>query len=187
MANQVDIAALIDEKLNEHMNAVNEHITSTISKVMADFMAKQQQNNVGSHSGIPPPTRQGLRPDKAHAVDIDPTFDVDDVILTDTRASHAAKVPPLSWNEENAKYLAKLEQRIREVEGTQNIPPIDLSVYTRVQVPEKFKMPTFEKYDGTSNPVQHIEMYQGLMNKYVSNGPLMVQTFQASLKDATMR
>ncbi|XP_030520171.2 uncharacterized protein LOC115733680 [Rhodamnia argentea] len=90
-------------------------------------------------------------------------------------------------NDESAKLLAKMDQRLREVEGTRSIAPIDLSVFTRVQVPDKFKMPTFEKYEGTSNPIQHVEMYQGLMNKYVSNGPLMVQTFQASRRVLAMQ
>ena len=68
-----------------------------------------------------------------------------------------------------------------------NIPQIDLSVFSKVDVPEKFKIPDFEKYDGTSNPVQHVQMYQARMGRHVANGPLMVQTFQASLKDAAMR
>ena len=187
MANQTEIAAMIDEKLKEHVNAMNEQIAAVMSKMMNDLKAKQQQINASSQSEIPPPTRQGLRPDKTPAVNADPTFQLDDVILTGTSVSPAAHVLHSPPNDENAKLLAKLDQRLREVEGTQSVPPVDLSVFARVQVPDKFKMPAFEKYDGTSNPIQHIEMYQGLMNRYVSNGPLMIQTFQASLKDAAMR
>lgn len=73
------------------------------------------------------------------------------------------------------------------MEGTQSVAPTDLFVYTRVHVLDKFKMPTFKKYKGTSNLIQHIEMYQRLMNKYISNGSLMVQIFQASLKGAAMQ
>ena len=73
------------------------------------------------------------------------------------------------------------------MEGAHNISQIDLSVFSKVDVPEKFKIPDFEKYDGTSNPVQHVQMYQARMGRHVANGPLMVQTFQASLKDAAMR
>ncbi|XP_030518314.2 uncharacterized protein LOC115731777 [Rhodamnia argentea] len=83
--------------------------------------------------------------------------------------------------------IPQAQERIQEVEGTYNIPQIGLFVFSKVEVPEKFKMPNFEKYDGTSNPVQDIQMYQAMMNKYVANGPLMVQTFQASPKDAAMR
>ena len=41
MANQAEIAAMIDEKLKEHMNVMNEQIAATMSKMMSDFMAKQ--------------------------------------------------------------------------------------------------------------------------------------------------
>ncbi|XP_048128979.1 uncharacterized protein LOC115756295 [Rhodamnia argentea] len=86
-----------------------------------------------------------------------------------------------------AKLLAQMEQRIREVEGTHNVPQVDFSAFSKVNVPEKFKMPDFEKYDGTSNPVQHVQMYQARMSKYAANGPLMIQTFQAGPKDVAMR
>ena len=159
MANQAEIAAMINEKLKEHMNVMNEQIAAAISKMMNDLMAKQQQINTSSQSEIPLPTRQGLRPDKAPAVNTDLTFQLDEVILTGTSVSPAAHVLHPSPNDENAKMLVKLDQRLREVEGTQSVPPVDLSVFARVQVPDKFKMPAFEKYDGTSNPIQHIEMY----------------------------
>ncbi|XP_030518944.2 uncharacterized protein LOC115732442 [Rhodamnia argentea] len=90
-------------------------------------------------------------------------------------------------NDESAKLLAKFDQRLREIEGTHHVSPIDLSMYAKVQVPDKFKLPEFEKYDGTSNPVEHVRMYQARMTKYVTNDLLMVQTFQASPKGPAMR
>ena len=192
MANQAEIAAIVQEQLKEHMGTMNDQMAALITQ-MENLMVKQQQINSSFQSGTLAPTCQGLRPDKAHMMNDDPTISLDDVILTGTGMPPMTSVPQpiltssLTPNDENAKLIARLEQRIRDVEGTQSVPSIDLSVYTRVQVPEKFKMPTFEKYDGTSNPMQHIEMFQGLMNKYVSNGSLMVQTFQASLNDAAMR
>ena len=41
MANQAEIAAMIDEKLKEHMNAMNEQIAAAMSKMMNDLVAKQ--------------------------------------------------------------------------------------------------------------------------------------------------
>ena len=40
MANQVEIAAIIDKKLKEHMNTINEQIAVAMSKMMNDLMAK---------------------------------------------------------------------------------------------------------------------------------------------------
>ncbi|XP_056174643.1 aspartyl protease family protein At5g10770-like [Syzygium oleosum] len=109
MANQAEIAAMIDEKLKEQVNTMNEQIAATTSKLMSDLMTKQQQINAASQSEIPPPTCQGLRLDKTPAVNTDPTFQLDDVILTDTSVSPAAHVLHPPPNDENAKLLAKLD------------------------------------------------------------------------------
>ncbi|KAI6690847.1 hypothetical protein NL676_027675 [Syzygium grande] len=108
MANQAEIATMIDKKLKEHMNTINEQITAAMSKMMSDLMAKQQQINDASQSEIPPPTRQGLRLDKAPALNINPTFQLDDAILTDTSASSTAPILHSPPNDENVKLLAKL-------------------------------------------------------------------------------
>ncbi|KAI6674144.1 hypothetical protein NL676_002050 [Syzygium grande] len=107
MANQAEIAAMIDEKLKEHMNAINEQITAALSKMMSDLMAKQQQINVASQSEIPLPTRQGLRLDKSPTVN---TPQLGDAILTNNNASPSVPVPHSPPNDENAKLLAKLNQ-----------------------------------------------------------------------------
>ncbi|KAI6679337.1 hypothetical protein NL676_033218 [Syzygium grande] len=95
--------------------------TAAMSKMMSDLMAKQQQINVASQSEIPPPTRQGLRLDKSPTVNTNPTLQLDDAIVIDTSASPSVPVPHSPPNDENTKLLAKLDQRLREVEGTQSL------------------------------------------------------------------
>ncbi|KAI6668847.1 hypothetical protein NL676_007069 [Syzygium grande] len=90
------------------MNAINEQITATMSKMMSDLMVKQQQINVASQSEIPPPTCQGLRLDKSPTVN---TPQLDDAILTNNNASPSVPVSHSPPNNENAKFLAKLDQR----------------------------------------------------------------------------
>ena len=34
-----------------------------------------------------------------------------------------------------------------------------LSLFPNVRLPTKFKMPTLDKFDGTSNPKSHLKMY----------------------------
>ncbi|KAI6692799.1 hypothetical protein NL676_020509 [Syzygium grande] len=114
MANHAEITAMIDEKLKKHMNTINEQITVAMFKIISDLMAKQQQINVASQSEIAPPTRQGLRLDKSPAVNTNPTLQLDDAILIDTSASPSIPVPHSPPNDENAKLLAKLDQRLRE-------------------------------------------------------------------------
>ncbi|KAI6690440.1 hypothetical protein NL676_027268 [Syzygium grande] len=96
MANQAEIAAMIDKKLKEHMNAINEQVTAAMSKMMSDLMAKQQQINVASQSEIPPPTRQGLRLDKSPTVNTNPTLQLDDAIVIDTSASPSVPHSPFT-------------------------------------------------------------------------------------------
>ncbi|KAI6675510.1 hypothetical protein NL676_003416 [Syzygium grande] len=114
---------MIDEKLKEHMNTINEQITAAMSKMMSDLMAKQQHINVASQSEIPPSTRQGLHLDKSPAVNTNPTLQLDDAILIDTSASPSVPVPHSPSNDENAKLLAKLDQRSRTRAGQSPLPP----------------------------------------------------------------
>ncbi|XP_048128411.1 uncharacterized protein LOC125312836 [Rhodamnia argentea] len=195
MADKAEIAALVEEKVKEQMKG----LTEQMSLLMDMFKAQQQQQSSSSSQlEMVPPMRQGLRSDKAVEVDANETLPFENFIMIGTNAiAPNVTTPPMintsqipvaePSNDESAKLLAKLDRRLREVEGSHHLPPIDFSIYAKVQVPEKFKMPDFEKYEGTSNPIQHIRMYQSLMYKYISNGPFMVQTFQASLKDAAMR
>ncbi|KAI6683990.1 hypothetical protein NL676_029903 [Syzygium grande] len=111
MANQAEIAAMIDEKLKEHMNAMNEQIAATMSKMMSDLMAKQSNKSM-----LPLNRRFHLQPvmasarHKALAVNTNLTFQLDDVILTDTSVSLAAHVLHPPPNDENVKLPAKLDQ-----------------------------------------------------------------------------
>ncbi|XP_048129403.1 uncharacterized protein LOC125313643 [Rhodamnia argentea] len=161
---------------------------------MASFAAKLQPSSSNSPPVIPtlPPLAVNL--DKASERVPFRSLPPEDVIIIGTCSNASPSVPipqasPMATgpNKETAKLLAQMEQRIREVEGIHNIPQVDFSAFSKVSVPEKFKMPDFEKYDGTSNPVQHVQMYQARMNKYAANGPLMIQTFQAASKDVAMR
>ncbi|XP_048136574.1 uncharacterized protein LOC125315464 [Rhodamnia argentea] len=163
-----------------------------MEEMMAAFTAKLQPPNSGLLPGlsIPPGDNTGKTSEAAPYR----TMPLEDVIIAGMSSGSPPPLPApqanpvaMGMNDETAKPLAQMEQRIREVEGTHNIPQVDFSAFSKVSVPEKFKMPDFEKYDGTSNPVQHVQMYQARMSKYAANVPLMIQTFQANLKDAAMR
>ncbi|XP_048136648.1 uncharacterized protein LOC125315517 [Rhodamnia argentea] len=192
-----DINAAVREALNEQLGTLTKRFEGMMSQkmeeMMASFTAKLQLS-----SPTPPPIASTLIPQannsgKAPEATHYQTMPLEDVIVTGIGSSAPPLIPiphasPVATgpNDETAKLLARMEQRIREVEGTHNIPQIDFDAFSKVNVPEKFKMPDFEKYNGTSNPVQHVQMYQVRMNKYATNRPSMVQTFQASLKDAAM-
>ncbi|XP_039156094.1 uncharacterized protein LOC120287374 [Eucalyptus grandis] len=56
-------------------------------------------------------------------------------------------------------HVAKLEEKVRQLQESQSSLPFDLSIYEKVKMPSKFKMPEFEKYDGTSCPKSHLQMF----------------------------
>ena len=54
-------------------------------------------------------------------------------------------------------------------------------------LPLKFKVPTFDKYDGTKCPSIHLYMYYRKMMGYTSNDKLLIHYFQDSLSGSTIR
>ena len=55
-----------------------------------------------------------------------------------------------------------LDKRLKEIEGTddlENVDPRELCLVSDVVIPPKFKMPKFEKYDGTKCPENHLATY----------------------------
>ena len=51
----------------------------------------------------------------------------------------------------------------------------------------KFKVPTFDKYDGTKCPSAHLYMYYRKMTRDMSNVKLLIHYFQDSLNGSTTR
>jgi len=70
---------------------------------------------------------------------------------TDKKAK-SADVPKI----EHDKHFAKLEEKMRRLQGLQNQRPVDLSIYAKVKMPKKFKMLEFE-YEGTSHLKIHLK------------------------------
>lgn len=50
-----------------------------------------------------------------------------------------------------------------------------------MEVPHKFRALDFEKYNRTSDPMIHLQMYCRKMARYAGNEPLLIQTFQDTL------
>ncbi|MFQ6662035.1 hypothetical protein Gotur_029991 [Gossypium turneri] len=83
--------------------------------------------------------------------------------------------------EERCKWL---EEKFRAMEVTESYRGIDakeLSLVPNLILPHKFKMPEFEKYNGTSCPEAHITMFCRRMTGYVNNDQLLIHCFQDSL------
>ena len=59
----------------------------------------------------------------------------------------------------------------------------DLCLVPRVDVPKKFKVPEFDRYNGLTCPQNHIIKYVRKMANYSDNDSLMIHCFQDSLME----
>ncbi|KAL3748121.1 hypothetical protein ACJRO7_009363 [Eucalyptus globulus] len=88
----------------------------------------------------------------------------------------------IRFDEENARRLAKMEERLCVLQGYEMKGVDKLTPYAKVKVPENFKEPKFtRKYDGTGCPITHLKYYLRRMARYFDNVPLLIHTFQDSL------
>ena len=62
-----------------------------------------------------------------------------------------------------------------------------MSLVPDLVLPPKFKVPTFDKYDGTKCPSAHLYMYCRKMTGYTSNDKLLIHYFQDSLTGSATR
>ncbi|XP_052481215.1 uncharacterized protein LOC105762162 [Gossypium raimondii] len=89
--------------------------------------------------------------------------------------------------EEKWKWI-KEKFRVREsIESYHGIDAKDLSLVPELVLPYKFKMPEFEKYNGTSCPAAHITMFCRRMTGYINNDQLLIHCFQESLIGAASK
>ena len=66
----------------------------------------------------------------------------------------------------------------------QRVPGLDfeeLRMVSRVVIPQKFKVPTFAKYDGVSCPKLHLRSYVRKIQPHTADRNLWVHFFQESL------
>ncbi|KAL4312735.1 hypothetical protein GQ457_01G014900 [Hibiscus cannabinus] len=83
-----------------------------------------------------------------------------------------------------------LEERIKAMEGTDafiGTDAMELSLVPDLILPPNFKVPEFEKFDGTSCPNAHLTMFCRKMTGYENDDKLLIHCFQDSLIGSDMR
>ncbi|XP_057968342.1 uncharacterized protein LOC131157881 [Malania oleifera] len=105
-------------------------------------------------------------------------------------------VPPIMMTDAGVRKIATehrcdvLEERLRAIEGSNSfffVNPVDLYLVRKVVLPPKFKIPDFEKFDGTWCPQTHLRLYCKVMAAYFDNEKLMMHCFQSSLIGSAIR
>ena len=80
-----------------------------------------------------------------------------------------------------------LDKKLKEIEGVNDLGSVDpreLCLVPDVVIPPKFKIPTFEKYDRTKCPENHLAMYCHKMVGHAHNEDLLIHVFCNSLAGA---
>ena len=83
-----------------------------------------------------------------------------------------------------------LDKKLKEIEGVNDLGSVDLrelSLVMDVVIPPKFKMPKFEKYDGTKCPENHLATYCNKMVGHARNEDLLIHVFYDSLTGAAVQ
>ena len=81
------------------------------------------------------------------------------------------------WFPQVKTKIKGLEEKIRALQGYNSYGDIDFGTFSwfpQIEIPHKFKVPDFNKFDGTGNPKLHLNMYSYKMAEHVSNEPLLI-------------
>ena len=85
-----------------------------------------------------------------------------------------------SESNEAQQKLELIEERLRMVEGSDAYSLVDaskMSLVSDLVLPSKFKVPTFDKYDGTKCRSAHLYMYCRKMTGHTNNDKLLIHYF----------
>ena len=81
-----------------------------------------------------------------------------------------------------------LDKKLKEIEGVNDLGSVDprkLCLVPDLVIPPKFKMPKFEKYNGTKCPENHLATYCNKMVGHAYNEDLLIHVFYNSLAGTT--
>ena len=80
-----------------------------------------------------------------------------------------------------------LDEKLKEMKGVNDLGSVDpkkLCLVPDLVISPKFKMPRFEKYDGTKCPENHLATYCNKMAGHAHNEDLLIYVFYNSLVEA---
>ncbi|KAA3465350.1 hypothetical protein EPI10_000533 [Gossypium australe] len=105
----------------------------------------------------------------------------------DIAVGEGTRIESLRQLEDRCRWLEEKFKALENANNKHGIDAKDLSLVLDLVLPHKFKMPEFEKYNGTSCPEAHITMFYRLMTGYVNNDQHLIHCFQYSLVGAASR
>ncbi|KAA0045013.1 Gag-pro-like protein [Cucumis melo var. makuwa] len=127
-----------------------------------------------------------------HYVPKNPLYAVPPIVPGIEHLEAQAKIQDMGQNENTPtkEKLDVLEERLLAIEGTDvygNIDATQLCLVPDLIILAKFKVPKFDKYNGSTCPRSHLIMYCRKMAAHINNDKLLVHYFQNSLTGPTSR
>ena len=96
--------------------------------------------------------------------------------------------PTMEGEKKNNKRINKVEKMIKIARKMEDLMDYQsLSLFPNVRLPPKFKMPTLDKFDGTSCTKSNLKMYMRAMQPLGATEELLAQMFQNTLSRAALR
>ena len=96
--------------------------------------------------------------------------------------------PTLENGKKINERMNRMEEMIRRARKMEELMDYDsLSLFPNARLPPKFKMPTLDKFDGTSCPKSYLKMYIRAMQPLGVTEEVLAQMFQNTLTRATFR
>ncbi|XP_012435079.1 uncharacterized protein LOC105761728 [Gossypium raimondii] len=107
--------------------------------------------------------------------------------LDDVAKMEKAKMDLSKQLEDRCKWLEEKFKAMENADNHRGMDVKDLSLVPDLVLSPKFKMPEFEKYNGTSCPEAHITMFCRIMTGYINSDQLLIHCFQDSLIGSAAR
>ncbi|XP_019430501.1 PREDICTED: uncharacterized protein LOC109337876 [Lupinus angustifolius] len=114
------------------------------------------------------------------------SHDTQDSRMPTIKQTEGSNTPNTEKEEEK---WSSIEERLRAIEGAHCVDlknAFEMCLVSDVVLPPKFKVPEFEKYNGTTCPKSHLHMYARKMSAYHGNDKLLIHCFQDSLVGVAM-
>ncbi|XP_058759650.1 uncharacterized protein LOC131632957 [Vicia villosa] len=183
---QDDLRVLI-ENSRRNENGGHRGLFDDVSGRIDDHRDPNEFDHVGGHynpfnqhHGFPPPPLSSLlgRRDNQKRGNLD--FNVENF---DQVSRHSVE----GAHDEVERYRL-IEERLRAVEGkgVLGMDINDLGLVPGVRIPPKFKVPSFDKYNGGTCPMTHVKAFYRKMSVYSEDEGFLMHFFQDSLAGASL-